>query len=120
MQWLWCLSVWQVRPASSLFRGGPFCVVSGTLPYCSAVEVVTCPDLAVLFLFLFLQRHAVWGAAIKPFYRDSLSGLRSATYDLFHAVIKLYRRRRGARDPDLQQPLRPPKVQAVTPYEHQM
>ena len=58
MQWLWCLSVWQVRPASSLFRGGPCCVVSDTLPYptlayCSAVAVATCPDLAVLFLFLF-------------------------------------------------------------------
>lgn len=54
----------------------------------------------------------VWGAAIKPFYRDSLADLRRATYDLFHAIIALYRRRRGLEEPqpDLKQSIRPPKV----------
>lgn len=52
----------------------------------------------------------VWGAAIKPFYRDSLVDLRRATYDLFHALIALYRKRRGLGEPDPNQPIRPPKV----------
>ena len=55
----------KVLPAADLFRGGPHCV-----------------------------RHAVWGTSMKVFYRDSLSELRRAVYDVFHAAIRIYRQRK--------------------------
>lgn len=63
------------------------------------------------------MRHMVWGAAIKPFYRDSLSDLRRATYDLFHTIISLYRQQRHLSNTvDNLQPgqIRPPKVSPLT------